>query len=68
MDRYLLEEFLYEMDDEEFNDILNIVKNLAQEYVEKDGNNKITYNYYPQEERITVGSWRRKRKWLNKDK
>lgn len=56
MDRYLLEEFLYEMDDEEFNDILNIVKNLAQEYVEKDGNNKITYNYYPQEERITVGS------------
>ena len=50
MDRYLFESFVFEIEDDNLMvDSLVMFAKLAKNKVEKKGNNKVTFNYYPQE-------------------
>lgn len=64
MDRYLFESFVCEFKDMEMIEKSMILfANMAQNKVEKRGNKKITFNYYPQEEynlQLVIEAQRRK--------
>lgn len=50
MDRYLFESFVFEIEEDNLmEDSLVMFAKLAKNKVEKKGNNKVTFNYYPQE-------------------
>ena len=51
MDRFLFENFVFELEDETMGNSLLLFANLADDKVEKEGNHKVTFNYYPQEEK-----------------
>lgn len=51
MDRFLFENFVFELEDETMDNSLLLFANLADDKVEKEGNHKVTFNYYPQEEK-----------------
>lgn len=50
MDRYLFESFVFGMEDETMSQSLVVFAHQAKSMVEKEGNSKVTFNYYPQEE------------------
>ena len=50
MDRYLFESFVFEMEDETMSQSLVVFAHLAKNMIEREGNSKVTFNYYPQEE------------------
>ncbi len=50
MDRYLFENFVFELEDETMEKSLVLFANQAENMIEREGKNKVTFNYYPQDE------------------
>lgn len=50
MDRYLFESFVFELEDEMMDKSLILFANQTENMIEREGNNKVSFNYYPQDE------------------
>ena len=51
MDRFLFEQFVFEMDDELYYNSCTAFAKTAKNLIKKPNNEKVTFNYYPQEPR-----------------
>lgn len=54
MDRFLFESLFLDMEDETMSNSLVVFAHQAKNMVEKEGNPKVTFNYYPQEDRLQL--------------